>query len=380
MIYLDNAATTKFEEKFFDIFKKYATDLFYNPSALYGQSVSIKNDIKNAKSRLKKLLKAPDNSEIIFTASGSEADNIAIFSSVKIKQSTVIVSRMEHAAVYNSALELKNRGHNVIFAPTLKTGAVDIDKLVELIDKDTELVSIIHVSNETGAINDIKEITKKVKNKNINTLVHADGVQAFGKISIDLTDLGVDLYTISAHKIGGPKGIGALYIRKGVNIKPFIFGGGQENGIRSATENVPYIMSFVAVAEEKCKKLSDNYLHVAKLKQYLLDKIQSECKDFQIISKSHDFSPYIIMLTNNKVKGEIILHHLETKDILIGTGSACSSNKHTLRIPDALSISKEYQDGIIRISFSNNNTFDEINLFVEALKEAFLLFGNYFRR
>lgn len=230
MIYLDNAATTSVCKSAIDETVKIYSELFYNPSATYRGGVECKKIISDSRQTIAGVLNC-DANKIYFTSCASESNNWVFSSVIKNQKQNVVVSAGEHASVYECAKKFKSKGFDVRFAPLLKTGQVDESALLDLIDENTVLVSVVHVSNETGVVNDIASICAKVKEKNSKTLFHSDGVQAFLKISTDLEELGVDFYSISGHKVGAPKGVGLLFAKK--NILPFIVGGGQESGLRS---------------------------------------------------------------------------------------------------------------------------------------------------
>lgn len=358
MVYLDNAGTTNVLPEFVKIFDRYQTENFFNPSAPYHPSLCVANEIKSVREKILGILKG--KGRFIFTSSGSESDNLALFGAKKAKNSRIIVSASEHPAVYNAAMELKQRGYDVVFCDVDETGRVKEEKFSELVTENTSLVSIMHVNNETGCVNDIKKLCKIAKEKNPDVIFHSDGVQAVGKIKVSLNDLGVDLYTVSGHKIHGIKGVAGLYIREGISINPLIYGGGQEFGLRSSTENVGGIMAFGAAVEQAVEKCVDSFEKVSALRDNLLDYF----KENGILTvTSENQSPYILCAIMPRVRGEVILHSLEKYDIFIGTGSACSSKKSHKRLPTILGLSTEYENGIIRISFSRFTSENDIEYF-----------------
>lgn len=369
MIYLDNAATTALDEKCLDIIREYNVERFYNPSALYRKAMESANAIKQARNSIAKSL-GVKGEEIIFTASGSEADNIALLCSVRAKSGKVIIGSSEHSAVYNTALELKVRGYDVVFAPCDKYGRTDVGQLEKLIDNTVVLVSVMHVCNETGALNDLSAISKIIKAKAPRAIFHSDGVQAYGKISVNLKSLGVDLYSISGHKIHAPKGIGALYCRSGLYLRTFVFGGGQENNVRSATENLPSIVAFGYLAEKNLPSLTDNYKKTTELRDYLYQKLTDNFENVKINTDLLHSSPYVFSFALNSARGEVLVHCLEDRGIIVGTGSACNSQKSTKRIPAALGIEGDYAQGMLRVSFNENNTKDDIDAFIDALAQS----------
>ena len=369
MIYLDNAATTALDEKCLDIIREYNVERFYNPSALYRKAMESANAIKQARNSIAKSL-GVKGEEIIFTASGSEADNIALLCSVRAKSGKVIIGSSEHSAVYNTALELKVRGYDVVFAPCDKFGRTDVGKLEKLIDNTVVLISVMHVCNETGALNDLSAISKIIKAKAPRAIFHSDGVQAYGKIPVNLKSLGVDLYSISGHKVHAPKGIGALYCRSGLYLRTFVFGGGQENNVRSATENLPSIVAFGYLAEKILPSLTDNYKKTKELRDYLYQKLTDNFENVKINTDLQHSSPYVFSFALNSARGEVLVHCLEDRGIIVGTGSACNSQKSTKRIPAALGIEGDYAQGMLRVSFNEKNTKDDIDEFIDALAQS----------
>ena len=263
--------------------------------------------------------------------------------------------------------ELKQRGMEVRFAKIGVDGSVDTEDLLRLIDERTSLVSVIHVNNETGAINDIVKIAKLVKAKNRYCLFHSDGVQAFGKIAFKLSKE-IDLYSVSAHKIGGIKGVGALIKRKGLILKPYIYGGGQENGLRSGTENVFGIKNFEYAALKNFKKIKENYSKAHSLKRLIIDNLDRSL--FKFIS-GESSSPYILSISAEGLRGETLLHEADDAGLIIGTGSACSSNekKRFSRTIIACGLGENVADGVLRLSFSSENSEDEALKAVKILNE-----------
>lgn len=369
MIYLDNAATTRLDDGCWEKLKLYNNQEFYNPSALYRKAMEASKAIKSARGVIAKSLGAKSE-EIIFTASGSEADNIALLCSLKAKSGKVIVGSSEHSAVYNCALELKVKGYDVEFVPCDSYGRTDMAKLQAMLDEKVVLVSIMHVCNETGALNDLAGISKLIKAKSPRALFHSDGVQAYGKISVDVKSLGVDLYSISGHKVHAPKGIGALYCRSGLYLKTFVYGGGQENGVRSATENVPSIMAFADVVERNFCNLKNNFKNVSELRDYLLCELNNNFENIKVNTDMENSSPYVFSFAFNSARGEVMVHCLEDKGVIIGTGSACNSQKSTKRIPQALGVNDDYAQGMLRVSFNESNTKADIDCLVKALRES----------
>ena len=366
MLYFDNAATTKPSQTAFSRAQVFALEQFYNPSALYNEGYALQSELKKARSAL--LSKVADESafELIFTSCGTESDNQAIFGFAK--RGNAVTTAGEHSAVSAPFIELKNRG--VIeprIAPLQKDGRVDLNALLALVDEKTTLVSVMHVNNEVGAINDINAIAKAVKNKNPRVIFHSDGVQAYGKIPVRLCKE-VDLYSISAHKIGGLKGVGALIKRKSLVLPPYLIGGGQESGRRSGTENTFGIMQFVYAAEEKFATLKADGERLTVLRERLWSGLD---KSVYTRISSVDGTPYILSVSAVGLRGEVLLHMANDKGLIVGTGSACSSNSKNRysKIVLACGYDEKTADGTLRLSFSQSATEEEVDKAVEILNE-----------
>ena len=371
--YFDNAATTRVDDEIASIVDRYNREEFYNPSATYRPSVEIHNLISEAREGILRILKG-QNGTMYFLSSGTEGDNQALFCTKKRKNSNIVISAVEHPAIYNSACTLKNLGYELRICPVDQFGRVDQSAFRSLIDPNTALISIMHVNNETGAINDIGALVKTAKNIQPSVLFHSDGVQAFGKVPINLTELGVDLYTISGHKIGAPKGIAALYVKNGVSLSPLLYGGGQENGMRSSTENVAGILAFFAAAKRAAIELAANS---EQYRSYIssIRLALSEIEEIKYLSDEM-CSPHIFTFAFRNVRGEVMQHALEPSNILIGTGSACSSRRSHERIPNALGL-KEYADGIVRISFSRETEAEDVDILSAELLRNYHILKKY---
>lgn len=375
MIYLDNAATTKVLDGIDELYKTYEHERYYNPSALYADAIAVNRDVTAARRRLCRLLGAEDNT-LLFTSCGSESDNQALFCTSKKRGARIIISAAEHAAVYQSAMALKQQGYDVVLCPVDCHGQVHSDALAALLTHDTALVSVMHVNNETGAVNDIARLVKTVKQFDSHILFHSDGVQAFGKIPVNVRALGVDLYSLSAHKLGAPKGLGALYVRKGVHVAPLIYGGGQEQGLRSGTENVLGILSFAQCAESAVQRLSRLQEEGDRLHRRLHDYCEANT-DCMLLSPMNG-APHIGTIAFRTVRGEVMMHTLESSGIIVGIGSACSSKKATGRIAQALGLTDGYQTGMVRMSINAYDDYDWDYVF-DCMQSAYLELRKYLR-
>ena len=365
MIYFDNSATTQTRKEIADFVAKYSVNYFYNPSSVYAPSIQVKKDLDDARQSILKLLNANAFDNIIFTGSATEANNLVLNGFAR-KDKKILVSSGEHPSIYETAKNLKNLGYDVDFVDLNTDGTINIDDLEAKLTSNVGLVSVIHVSNETGAINDLDRIGKLVKAKAPNAILHCDGVQAFGKVKINLTKANVDAYTISSHKIHGPKGVACLYVRNGLNIKPHILGGGQEKGLRSGTENTANIMGFKMACEVMYQDFEKKRKHIHELKEYLLEKLSASKLDYVLNSNSNCLDN-IISLSFKGVRGEVLLHTLEKYSIYVSTGSACSSKIIGNRVLSAMKQSKDVMLGNIRISFCEFNNKEEIDTLIGVL-------------
>jgi len=376
LIYLDNAATTKTYEEVAKLVCELSTNEFFNPSALYKQSVDNQVRISEARDYLKKSIHAQDG-EIYFVSGGTEADNTALFCSRKIKGSRIIVGNGEHDAIINAAKELAQQGFDVQFCDINKDGSINEEAFKSLLNEKVALVSIMHVSNETGAINDIAKLCKLTKRVAPNAIFHSDGVQALEKVNVNLRTLGVDLYSMSGHKIHGPKGIGALYVKKGTSIRPFIVGGGQEKGFRSGTENYPSILGFIQAVRQNDENFDKNQASYKEFKETLKNVLQKEIEDVVIITPDNSVNN-ILTVAFKDVRGEVLLHSIEKYGILVGIGSACSSH-HESRFKQLLGLDDQHKDGIIRFSFDEFNKVEDIPFIVGSIKKELEILQNYKR-
>lgn len=354
MIYLDNAATTRPLEGAVGKAAKYLKEEYFNPSARYHGGAEVSRMLARARSFLLERIADPALFELEFTSCGTEADNQAIFSAAR--RGNAVASAGEHAAVFESFKSLKSRGIEPRFAPVKADGSVDADALVELVDDKTTLVAVVHVNNETGAVNDIAAIAKRVKQKNPRTVFLSDGVQAFGKLPVRLTR-DVDFYSVSAHKIGGLKGTGALIRRKACTaFAPYIIGGGQENGMRSGTENTFGIACFYHAAEEKFTSLREDGERLRSYRERLWELLDHDI--FMRISPENG-TPYILTVSAKGLRGEILQRDLWDNGVAVGTGSACSSKKPFSRVIEACGYDEAALYGVLRMSFSPATTEEE---------------------
>ena len=357
IIYLDNAATTKADKRVVNEIEKYLVDEFGNPSSLHEIGERARRAIDSAREKIAKEINAKA-SEIYFTSGGTEANNIAIqgvaLANEDKKRNKIITSKIEHASVSNTCNYIKSAGYEIIEIPVDKDGIVDLGALKKEVDERTLLVSIMHVNNEIGTIQPIKEIGKLCKEKGV--LFHSDAVQSFGKLNIDVKNMNIDLLSASGHKINGPKGIGFLFVREGIKIKPLVYGGQQEKGLRSGTENVPGIMGFAKALEiiknldkEKIRKLRDKFIGG-------LEKIGGK------INGSKEKRIYNnINVSFNGIDAEMMVLYLSGEGIMVSTGSACQSKKkEESKVLRALGLNEKESAGSLRIVLGEETTNKDI--------------------
>lgn len=381
LIYLDNSATTKPHNTVIEAMDKAMTEDWYNPSSLYIQSVNVQKKIQDARKAIALSLNVKDD-EVFFNSGGSEGDYHAIMGCCgnRLKESEIIVSTIEHSAVYETCLYAEKIGAKVIWIKPNKNGFIEPQSVLDVITPNTNLVSIMHVNNETGSINDIEKISKAVKMINPKAIFHSDGVQAYLKIPLNLHSTCIDIYNISAHKIHGPKGIGAIYIKKGTLFKPLILGGKQEAGMRAGTENIPGILGFSAAVQIFKDDITKRNEEIKAKKETLAKLIKEEVSDIIINSQIDNSSSYILSISAQGVRGETVLHSLEEKGILVGTGSACNSHKKISRVLNQMVIPDNIAEGTIRVSFGLECNFKEFDRFVTEYKNTINKLREFRRR
>lgn len=365
--YLDNSATTKVSkaaaQKAFDIM----CENYGNASSLHSLGLKAETELEGARKIISKVLGC-ESSEIYFTSGGTEANNTAVFGAaqaLKRRGNKIVTSSVEHSSVLESMKELENRGFDVIYLNPNENGIITADKISNAVDDKTILVSIMTANNETGALNDISKIRRIVTSKKSPALIHTDAVQAFGKINIKVKKTDVDLMTITAHKIHGPKGVGALYIKKGKRIVPLHFGGEQEKKIRPGTEALPLIGAFgVAVSELEIDK---NYEKISELNAYARKKLSQI--DGITFHSGENALPYIMNISVKGIRSETMLHFLAQNEIYVSSGSACAKGKPS-HVLSAMGVSRDSADSALRISFSKYNTKDDIDVLAKYIEQG----------
>lgn len=368
-IYFDNSATTRpYDEVAAAVYDTMKNN-YGNPSSLHKLGIEAERAVKQAKERIADAIKASP-AEILFTSGGTEADNIALLGAAAASRGRHIISTpLEHPAVLNTLDELKRRGYSIDFAPVGKDGKVKLNEYKRLIRPDTFLVTAMLVNNEIGTIEPVAEMSKILKSKNPRALFHVDAVQGFGKIPMTADGLGADLISLSSHKIHGPNGMGALYIRKGARIKPIIFGGGQQQGMRSGTENVPGIVGFGLAAKMAVTDIAAKAERMEALKRRLAGKIKNNI-DNVMINTPEGNAPHILNVSFGGTKAEVVLHSLEMQNIYVSSGSACSSHKsEPSYVLTEIGVPRKMIDGSIRFSLSEFSTAQQVDAAVDALMQ-----------
>jgi cysteine desulfurase len=389
-VYLDNSGTTRVHKEVAVAVYRTLTENFGNPSALHGVGQAAERAMKQARQQLAFLIAANQKS-ILFTGGGTESDNLALYNGFKnparMAGRKLLISAIEHPAVREYANWLSTQGVVVEYLPVDVTGLISLNALREALDERTSMLSVMHVNNEIGTIQPIDEIGRIKNDYNIRTgssvLFHSDAVQSFAKLPID-TETGdfrrVDLLSFSAHKIHGPKGVGALYAARPERLEPMLRGGGQEYGLRSGTENVAGVIGFGVAARQEASDMLSHAKQAGECRQRLIDGILGTIRDARVNGPQEHSpkgeagfcSPYILSVSFPGVRGEVLVHTLEEKGIYISTGAACSSRKRETErvnpILAAIGLPKEFADGTVRFSFSRYNTLTEMDYVLEHLK------------
>lgn len=367
-VYLDNAATTRVCPEAADIAYKTMLDNYGNPSSTHTKGREAKAVLDNARKQLAAALDCAPG-EVYFTSCGSEGDNWAIINgaeSMRRKGLHIISSEVEHDAVRKSMDELKRRGFEVTMLKPESDGSISPEAVAAALRPDTVLVSLMMVNNETGAVTDIAAVAKALKKAKSIALLHTDAVQGFMKVPFSAKRLGADMITVSGHKIHAPKGIGALYIKTGVKIKPYIIGGAQESGLRAGTEAMPQIAAFGKACELAKASMNDATERMAQLRQYAAGRIVAEMPEAVIIGGG---APHILSVSLPGWRSEVLMNYLEAKGVFVSRSSACKKGGRS-HVLEAMGLPAEVIDGAVRISLSRYTTKDELDELCSALKDA----------
>lgn len=364
MIYADNAATTKLDIGAFEAMKPFLVEEYGNASQPYSFASSAKRALKKARETIANCIGAfPD--EICFTSGGTESDNWALREGIRNKGGNIVVSCIEHKAILNVCKALSEEGKEIRYIPVDEYGVIKVDLAKSLIDKQTSLVSVMLANNEVGSIQPIEELIEAAHSQ--GAFFHTDAVQAVGHIPIDVKKMRVDLLSASAHKFNGPKGIGFLYVRRGIKISPYIIGGAQENNLRAGTENVASIVAMAKALEINTLRLQSFQVKMRDLEMKLLEILKEAKLDFKV-NGSNNKIPGNISISIKDFEGEALLHRLDLHGICVSTGAACDSKRTQISyVLREMNVSEEYAFGTIRISLGYENTEEDVRTIGEVL-------------
>ncbi len=384
--YLDNSATTRCSDRACQLMVDLLTKDYGNPSSLHMKGIEAERFVETAKKKIAKTLRVSEK-EIIFTSGGTESNNLAIIGAAMANRRAgnhIITTSIEHASVENPMEFLKEQGFDITYLSVDENGIISLEELEEAVTEQTILVSMMQVNNEIGAIEPVAEAAELIKKKNPDTLIHVDAIQSYGKMYIYPKKLGIDMLSVSGHKIHGPKGSGFLWVKEKTKLKPLILGGGQQKGMRSGTENVPAIAGLGEAAEEIYENLNEKRAHLYGLKQRFIDGIE-KLEGTHVNGKTgEDSAPHIVSVSFEGIRSEVLLHSLEDRGIYVSSGSACSSNNHagkqkgskTLR---NIHLKENLLDSTLRFSFSVHTTEEEIDYALEVLGELLPVLKKYTR-
>lgn len=384
--YLDNSATTRCSDRACQLMVDLLMKDYGNPSSLHMKGIEAERFVETAKKKIAKTLRVSEK-EIIFTSGGTESNNLAIIGAAMANRRAgnhIITTSIEHASVENPMEFLKEQGFEITYLSVDENGIISLEELEEAVTEQTILVSMMQVNNEIGAIEPVAEAAELIKKKNPDTLIHVDAIQSYGKMYIYPKKLGIDMLSVSGHKIHGPKGSGFLWVKEKTKLKPLILGGGQQKGMRSGTENVPAIAGLGEAAEEIYENLDEKRAHLYGLKQRFIDGIE-KLEGTHVNGKTgEDSAPHIVSVSFEGIRSEVLLHSLEDRGIYVSSGSACSSNNHagkqkgskTLR---NIHLKENLLDSTLRFSFSVHTTEEEIDYALEVLGELLPVLKKYTR-
>ena len=370
--YFDNSATTRCTQAAVDVMQKALLEDYGNPSSLHMKGVTAENYIKTATAQIAKILKVSEK-EILFTSGGTESNNLALIGTALANQRAgrhIITTAIEHASVYNPLIFLEEQGYEVTYLPVDHEGRISLDELEAAVREDTILVSMMHVNNEIGTIEPVEEAAARIHAKNPRTLFHVDAIQSFGKLRIYPKRMGIDLLSVSGHKIHGPKGVGFLYVKDKTKICPIIHGGGQQRDMRSGTENVPGIAGIGVAAAQIYENFDEKIDALYELREYLVAGMQAFDGVTINGASGRAAAPHIVSVSFAGIRAEVLLHALEDRQIYVSTGSACSSNHPAISgTLKAIGVKPELLDATVRFSLSVDSTREEADYVFAQLAE-----------
>ena len=380
--YFDNSATTRVLDPVVAAIEEMMTVNYGNPSSRHILGVRAENAVKQAAAEVAKTLKVKDK-EILFTSGGTESNNLALIGTALANKRAgrhIITTNIEHASIYNPMEFLEEMGFEVTYLTVDEKGHISLEELKNAIRPDTILVSVMYVNNEVGAVEPVEEIGKLVHSAGEHIVFHVDAIQAYGKFQIRPKKQGIDLLSVSGHKLHGPKGVGFLYIDEHVKIRPIIYGGGQQRGMRSGTENVPGIVGMGVAAREAYDHFEEKVAHLYQLKDHMLERLSEIEGAYTNSYPGKESAPQVVSVSFSGVRSEVLLHALEDKGIYVSSGSACSSNhpavSGTLK---GIGVKRELLDSTLRFSFGRFNTLEEVDYCIETLKELLPVLRRYQR-
>lgn len=381
-VYLDNSATTRALPGVAALMTKIMCEDYGNPSSMHRKGVESERYIRYAKETIARTLKVQEK-EILFTSGGTESDNIAVIGTAFANcraGNHIITTRIEHPAVLQTCAYLEQQGFQVTYLPVDSNGVIRLEDLERAMTRQTILVSIMHTNNEIGSLQPIAEAGALIKRMNPNTVFHVDAVQGFGKFRIYPKKMNVDFLSVSAHKIHGPKGVGFLYMNEKVKVKPIIFGGGQQRGMRSGTENVPGIAGMALAIEEIYKDFDEKIEYLYEIKDRFIKGLEG-IEGIKVNGLTgRDSAPHVVSVSIAGIRSEVMLHSLEDKGIYVSAGSACSSNKpSTSATLKAIGVEKQYLDSTLRFSFSMLTTEEEIDYTLQQMYDMIPMLRRYTR-
>ena len=379
--YFDNSATTRPYDEVIDAMVKAMKEDYGNPSSLHLKGLDAEHLITNAQQIIAKKMKCLPE-EIIFTSGGTESNNMAIIGSALAKKRSgkhIVVSSVEHASVSSVMQFLIREGYEVTYIPSNSEGVATPESFADAVREDTILVSCMHINNEIGSVMPVQEIGNAVKAVNPNVYFHVDAIQSFGKIDVFPKQMNADLVSVSGHKIHGPKGSGFLYMKKGLLLRPIIYGGGQQKNMRSGTENVPAITGLGKAVEKTFDHFEEKVNHIKEVRNRLVNELLS-LDDVYSNTDIENGAPHIASISFVGVRAEVMLHALEDKGIYVSSGSACSSNKSKeSAVLSAIGLDKKRLESTLRFSFGEENTFEEVEYAVEQIRELLPVLRHYTR-
>lgn len=393
-VYFDNAATTRLSESVLRVMENVFLNDYGNPSSLHMAGIKASEHVKEARRIIAAELKCSEK-ELVFTSGGTESNNLALIGGAyasKRRGKHIITTSFEHASVYRPMFFLEDEGFEVSYVKPDRNGIISPESVAELVRNDTILVSVMAVNNEVGSVQPIEEISKAVKAKNPQTVFHVDAIQAFPKYKILPKKAGIDMMSVSSHKFAGPKGCGFLYIKEKTKVNPQILGGGQQNDMRSGTENVPGIVGMAEAIRIYSEKRSKYVNHMYELKTAFIREVQDldgvkvnavfdDRTDLSLEERVKLTAPHVVSVSFPKIKSEVLLHALEMEGIYVSSGSACSSNHPAISGSlKAIGVATEYLDTTLRFSFSPENTLEEVKYCGEKLRELLPVYTEFYRK